>query len=51
MMNLGFMCINPKVNMVFQDEPNLAKINRVRSSSKQMIACFFGKTGHFTTEL
>ena len=28
---------------MFQDEP---KVARARSISKQMIACFFGKTGH-----
>ena len=31
---------------VFQDEPNPTKADRARSSSKQMIACFFGKTRH-----
>ena len=31
---------------VFQDEPNPTKVARARSTSKQMIACFFGKTGH-----
>ena len=31
---------------VFQDEPNPAKVARARSTSKQIIACFFGKTGH-----
>ena len=29
---------------VFQDEPNPTKVARARSTSKQMIACFFGKT-------
>ena len=33
---------------VFQDEPNPTKDARARSTSKQMIACFFGKTGHIT---
>ena len=31
---------------VFQDEPNPIKVARARSTSKQMIACFFEKTGH-----
>ena len=31
---------------VFPDEPNPTKVARTRSTSKQMIACFFGKTGH-----
>ena len=31
---------------VFQDEPNPTKVARVRSTSKQMVACFYGKTGH-----
>ena len=31
---------------VFQDEPNPTKVARARSTFKQMIACFFGKTGH-----
>ena len=31
---------------VFQDEPNPTKVARSRSTSKQIIACFFGKTGH-----
>ena len=30
---------------VFQDEPNPTKIAPARSTSKQIIACFFGKTG------
>lgn len=34
---------------VFQDEPNPTKVVRARSTSKQMIACFFGKTGHVAT--
>ncbi|XP_025154440.1 histone-lysine N-methyltransferase SETMAR-like [Harpegnathos saltator] len=34
---------------VFQDEPNLTKIVRARSTSKQMVACFFGKAGHVAT--
>ena len=28
---------------VFQDEPNLTKVTRARSTSKQMIALFFQK--------
>ena len=31
---------------VFQDEPNPTKVARARSTSKQMIAWFFGKTEH-----
>ena len=31
---------------VFQDEPNPTKVARTLSTFKQMIACFFGKTGH-----
>ena len=31
---------------LFQDEPNPTKLTRTRSTSKQMIACFFEKTGH-----
>ena len=31
---------------VFQDEPNPTKLARAHSTSKQMITCFFGKTGH-----
>ena len=34
---------------VFQDEPNSTKVVRGRSTSKQMVACFFGKTGHVAT--
>ena len=30
---------------VFQDEPNPTKVARTRSTSKQMIACFFVKIG------
>lgn len=32
---------------VFQDKPNLTKVIRVRSTSKQMVACFFFRKGHF----
>ena len=31
---------------LFQNEPNPTKVVRLRSTSKQMIACFFRKTGH-----
>ena len=31
---------------MFQDEPNPTEVTRARSTSKQMIVCFFGKTGH-----
>lgn len=34
---------------VFQDEPNPTKVVRGRSASKQMVACFFGITGHVAT--
>lgn len=34
---------------VFQDEPNPTKVVRARSTSKQMVACFFRKTGHVAT--
>lgn len=34
---------------VFQGEPNPTKVVRARSTSKQMVACFFGKTGHVLT--
>lgn len=34
---------------VFQDEPNPTKVVRSRSTSKKMIACFFGCTGHVAT--
>jgi [histone H3]-lysine36 N-dimethyltransferase SETMAR len=34
---------------VFQSEPNPTKVVRARSTSKQMVACFFGKTGHVAT--
>ncbi|XP_037949325.1 uncharacterized protein LOC119680542 [Teleopsis dalmanni] len=33
----------------FEDEPNPTKVVRGRSTSKQMVACFFGKTGHVAT--
>ena len=35
----------PSIVWVFQDEPN-PKVDRARSIFKQMIACFFRKTGH-----
>ena len=31
---------------MFQDEPSPTKVVRARNTSKQIIACFFGKTGH-----
>ena len=31
---------------VFEDEPNPTKVARSRSTSKQMIVCFFAKTEH-----
>lgn len=34
---------------VFDDEPNPTKVVRSRSTSKKMIACFFGCTGHVAT--
>lgn len=34
---------------VFQDEPNRTKVVRGRSTSKQMVACFFGINGHVAT--
>lgn len=34
---------------VFQDEQNPTKVVRGRSTSKQMVACFFGITGHVAT--
>ena len=34
---------------VFQDEPNPTKVVRARSTSKQMVACFFGINGHAAT--
>lgn len=34
---------------VFQDESNPTKVVRARSTSKKMIACFFGCTGHIAT--
>ena len=33
---------------VFQDEPNPTKVPSTRCTSKQMISCFFWKTGHVT---
>ena len=32
--------------LVLQDDPNSKKVARARSTSKQMIACVFGKTEH-----
>ncbi|XP_033254026.1 histone-lysine N-methyltransferase SETMAR-like [Drosophila miranda] len=34
---------------VFQDEQNPTKVVRARSTSKQMVACFFGRMGHVAT--
>ena len=34
---------------IFEDVPNRTKIVRERSTSKQMVASFFGKTGHVAT--
>jgi len=34
---------------VFQDEPNPTNVVRGRSTSKQMVACFFGIMGHVAT--
>ena len=34
---------------VFQDEQNPTKVVRARSVGKQMVACFFTKTGHVAT--
>ena len=34
---------------IFQDEPNPTKVVRGRSTSKQMVACFFKITRHVTT--
>lgn len=34
---------------VFQDEPKPTKVVRARSTSKQMVACFFGINGHVAT--
>ena len=33
----------------FEDESNPTKVVRARSISKQMVTCFFGKTGHVAT--
>ncbi|XP_037942012.1 uncharacterized protein LOC119674925 [Teleopsis dalmanni] len=33
----------------YQDKPNPTKFVRARSTSKQMIACFFGKLDHVAT--
>ena len=34
---------------IFEPKPNQTKIVRGKISSKQMIACFFGTTGHLAT--
>ena len=36
---------------VFHDEQNSTKVVRSRSTSKQMVACFFAITSHMATEL
>ena len=33
----------------FEDKPNPTKFVCEKSTSKQMVACFFGKTGHVAT--
>ena len=33
----------------FEDKPNPTKVVCEKSTSKQMVGCFFGKTGHVTT--
>ena len=33
----------------FEDKPNPTKVVCGKSTSKQMVACFFGKTGHVAT--
>ena len=35
--------------MVFEPEPNPTKVVREKSTSKQVVVCFFGKTGHVAT--
>ena len=34
----------------FEDKPNLTEILSGKCISKQMVVCFFGKTGHVATE-
>ena len=34
---------------VFEDKPNPTKVVRGRSTSKEIVDCFFGKTGDVTT--
>ena len=34
---------------IFEREPNPTKVLCGKSTSKQMVACFFGKTEHVTT--
>lgn len=34
---------------VFQGEPNPSRVVNARSTSKQIVANFFGKTGHVAT--
>ena len=33
----------------FEDTPNPTKVVSGKSTTKQMVACFFSKTGHVTT--
>ena len=35
---------------VYEPEPNPTEVVYERSTSKQMVACFFGKTGHVATD-
>ena len=48
----GSIRMSPKVNnnpvWVFQNKPKPTKVVRSRSATKQMIAYFFGYTGHVT---
>ena len=44
-MNLR-VCKQQSAVWMFQDGPNPTNVACARSTSKQMIACFFGKTGH-----
>lgn len=40
---------NQSTVWVFQSEENPTKVTRSRSTAKQMVACFFTKTGHVAT--
>ena len=46
----SWQVMNSGFTRMFQDEPNPIKVARTRSTSKQMIACFFGKTRHVRLE-